>query len=863
MANSVAGHVDIVSREGGKPLAQFASGSSQVVDLSQPSVVKIQGTRALVASYQQQHDDLILHMQDGSVVRYQHFFTAEDGVQSELVFVDGNNPPEQALFASALQTDPQAVTAVTPAYQSLESVDQLTLADATATSSSTASAMGLGLLGLVGAGVGVAAASGGGGDSSATQSETPPTSGTSPVTTTPSATPVLVVDKFTTDGVLSAEEKNSPQILSGTLQNVEAGSTVTVTLNGETYTTTLAENGGWQVTIPQVDLQSLPVGVNKIAVSFPNSSGGTTTASKSITVEASPVPEESTPPQPTIDTPSGDGYINESEFHQAQTFSGTTGVIGAGQKVSVTIGSLMLAAVVSDDGHWTVKIPSQTFAEHFTERQYDISVVATDVFGQTGTASSQFTVDTLAPSLTFKEISGDNIVDVSEASTPLVIAGTAAANSVVAVTLDNHTYDVTANEYGNWTLTLPVETVQGLAVGDYRIIATTADAAGNEATASTHLQIYTRETLPTLAIDVVSGDDAVSYSEGIYGVEFYGDATGLPDGTQIELTLNGKVWTGTVSDNRWGVMINDTELKDIPDGKYTFNVSGTDLNGNSTSASRDLLLITHYRGSTPTLTLEEVTLADMTTVDGQERYTLSGTMSGDFNITLMAVRGDDESSHVVTMDGNGHWHVDLPWSAFSMTTGYTQMIFGTRDEAGNWFEVVKSVKSDLDTPVSTLSLMSSEESAFTVTDNPTDALNGTDGDDHFTVTAQTHGSIDGGAGHDTLNVGGQDTTLDLAALGLKISNIEVLDLGETGNNSVVLNTKNVLEIEENASDSLVIKGADGSTVTLSNTDGGVWQDIGQRTLNGEVFDHYQSASADDPHTLADVLIQHNLHVQTV
>lgn len=866
MANTDAGHVDIVSRESGKPLAQIPSGSSQVITLSQPSLVKIQGNRAMVASYQQQNDDLILHMQDGTTVHYQHFFTAVDGEQSELVFVDGENPPEQALFATPLQTDPQALTNVTPSYQSLESVDQLTLADATATSSSTASAVGLGLLGLVGAGVGVAAASGGGGgsDGGSTQSSTTPATGNAPGTSTPPATaPVLVVDSFTEDGVVSAEEKNAPQILSGTLQSVAAGSTVTVVLNGKTYTTALAENGTWQVTVPESDLQALPVGVNKLAVSFPNNAGGTTTASKSITVEASPVPEESTPPHPTINTPSGDGWINETEYHQTQTFSGTTGVTGAGQQVKVTIGSMTFAAVVSETGEWTLDIPSQTFITHFGQSEHDITVVATDVSGQTGSTTSQVTVDSIPPSLTINDISGDNIVDVSEAASPVVINGRAEANSALVVTLAGKDYEVTANASGDWTMTLPVETVQSLPLGDNDITVTTQDTAGNETSTSTTLQVYTQDTLPTLTIDVVSEDDAVNYDEGIYGVDFYGDATGIPDGSTIELTLNGKTWQGIVSNNSWWVSIDDNDLQAIPDGKYTYSVSASDLNGNSTSASRDLLLITHYRGSSPTLVTEEVTLDDMKIINGREYYTLSGTMSGEFPITLMSIKGDDESSHVVTMDGNGHWHVDLPWSAFSQSTGYTQMIVGTRDEAGNWFEKLTQVKSDFDTPVSTLSLMAADESAFTVNDNPTDALNGTDGDDTFTVTADSHGVVNGGAGHDTLLVGGHDTTLDLAALGLNVTNVEVLDLGTSGTNGAVLDQKAVMALEENASDDVIIKGADGSNVTLSNTDGGVWQEIGQRTLDGEQYDHYQSASADGQNTLADVLIQHNLHVQTV
>ena len=98
MAQPSSGRVDIISRENGTLLSQNSTNASRNVLLTEPSVVRINGTRATVASFERQGDDLILHMQGGTVVRYQRFFLDENGLHSELVFDDGVNPPEHALF---------------------------------------------------------------------------------------------------------------------------------------------------------------------------------------------------------------------------------------------------------------------------------------------------------------------------------------------------------------------------------------------------------------------------------------------------------------------------------------------------------------------------------------------------------------------------------------------------------------------------------------------------------------------------------------------------------------------------------------------------------------------------------------------
>ncbi|WP_342753900.1 Ig-like domain-containing protein [Pantoea sp. MBD-2R] len=758
MAYSGEGHVDILSRASGKSLAQLSAGNSHSFFLTQPSVISLQGTPSLVASYQQQGQDLILHMRDGSTVRYQHFFTVMDGEQSELVFQEGGQSLQQALFASELQTDPQAIVALTPGYEPLENVDALIASASTpaAEASNPVTAVGLGVLGLIGAGAGVAAASGGSGggnDASgqtaanstasadaAVSSETAATAtvsdavasdatvATAAELTTPdtadagatatAAAPSLTVNSFTGDGVVSADEKLSAQTLSGTTQNLAAGSPLTISLNGKTYTTELAQDGSWNVAIPAADLQLLPPGSNQISISFANEAGGTTTASKTITVEASEAPADAPLPNATIDTPFGDGLMNENEHYAEYTLTGTTGVAGTSQQVTLTIDGVSYAGTVDSEGNWRVPLSLDAMREAaFSEGGHDISVIVTDPWGRTATTTSSFTVDTLHPPVTINTLSNDNLIDASEINQPLVISGTGEAGSALTVTFNGESYTPAVGEDGTWQFTVPASTLQNLSEGSYVVAASVSDEAGNASYSSQTLQVYASEALPGLTFNTISGDDAVSYREGIYGVEITGTSTHLASGTQIVLTLDGKTWTGGVYNNGWTVQLSDTDLAAITDGNYSVTVSATDVNGNSTSATHDLLLITHYGSSNPVVTPNEVTLADAVERDGQTWYTLTGTLSGSLPIQMFAVQSSEMSWRDGAIGENGQWSVEVNSYDLGSGIGSNTLLFGVQDGAGNWFEQVISVSYDLETPVE------SGSNAGTTTpaeDNPTD-----------------------------------------------------------------------------------------------------------------------------------------------
>ncbi|MDF7727850.1 hypothetical protein PUR50_22275, partial [Enterobacter hormaechei subsp. steigerwaltii] len=83
----------------------------------------------------------------------------------------------------------------------------------------------------------------------------------------PSASTVAIsINALATDDVINAAEKGADLVLSGVTTNVEAGQTVTISLNGRIYTTTVDDSGNWTYTVPSADLAGLKDGDASVQV---------------------------------------------------------------------------------------------------------------------------------------------------------------------------------------------------------------------------------------------------------------------------------------------------------------------------------------------------------------------------------------------------------------------------------------------------------------------------------------------------------------------------------------------------------------------------------------------------------------------
>ena len=134
--NVAPGLVDVIDRRGGALLQRVTQDASSI-DLTRSSTIRISGSPQSVLRYERQGNDLILHRDDGRVVRYKHFFELDaEGFHSELVFDDGTHLIHADFPAEIVGVDAAALAAgdtvtLVPAYEPLSDVLPLLLESGT------------------------------------------------------------------------------------------------------------------------------------------------------------------------------------------------------------------------------------------------------------------------------------------------------------------------------------------------------------------------------------------------------------------------------------------------------------------------------------------------------------------------------------------------------------------------------------------------------------------------------------------------------------------------------------------------------------------------------------------------------------
>ena len=92
------------------------------------------------------------------------------------------------------------------------------------------------------------------------------TADASRVVTVDTLPPAITLDNLTADNIINAAEAQQDLVLSGS-STAESGQTVTVTLNGKTYQTTVQTDGTWQLSVPAADVGALADGIVTVTAS--------------------------------------------------------------------------------------------------------------------------------------------------------------------------------------------------------------------------------------------------------------------------------------------------------------------------------------------------------------------------------------------------------------------------------------------------------------------------------------------------------------------------------------------------------------------------------------------------------------------
>ncbi|MFJ5468620.1 Ig-like domain-containing protein [Pectobacterium carotovorum] len=763
--NVIAGNANILSRHSGQFINAVPKGATNV-ELLESSTVRIYGTPDVVSRYERVGNDLILHMKDGTTVRYESFFTLDAaGYHSELVFDDGTRLIH-AQFSGAAAAEGAVLAGeaivLTPEYTALGDMASL-LIGSTTTSTLSATTLG-GILGAIAIG-GAAIAVG-----SSSDDNKP---------TTPTAPESLTIDTFAGDNILNRVEIGQSHILSGKTVGVSEGQTVTITLNGVVYTTTIAADGSWRFTLPADAFSGLQDGIYTLKVSVPGANGVIHEKILDLTIDT-------LPPNLTVDKFTGDNYLTVGELANGQILNGTGEV---GQRVTITLNGKTYTTTINADGNWTLTVPAADLRA-LSEGEHALSFTISDNAGNITVVNRTIIVDTTPPELSLLPFTGDNLLTADELQSSQVVSGTASLSDVgqtVTITFNGTTYTTTVGSDGAWSVLIPSGDIQALTNGTYTLVASLTDKAGNTTTLPP--QTITVDTsAEAVNISIVSTDDRLNAVEAGQPLTIDGTTANVAAGQTVTVTLNGKPYTTTTgADGKWSLNIPSADLLLLSDGSNTITASVQGISGNTVTANH-------------TLDVHINTLPSITLTPPFADGVLNGTEAAQDQVirgeTGIIGRGQTVSLTIGgyyvtgTVDANGHWTITVPKSVLQNlpSNSISALEIVVRDIAGNEATITQNITVDTTPPTLTVSAIAQD-----------DVLNGAE----LAVNQVVSGTA-------SLSEAGRTVTVTLNAKPYTTT------VGSDGNWSITLPTADLVAIADgNHNLTVTLTDAAGNTTTVT------------------------------------------------
>ncbi|MGQ7245694.1 beta strand repeat-containing protein, partial [Salinicola sp. V024] len=566
------------------------------------------------------------------------------------------------------------------------------------------------------------------------------------------------------DDVINAAESRQNVTLSGTAGgDAVQGDTVTVSVGGQNYTTTVGANGVFSVAVPGSVLANAGTDSIRASVSHTDAAGNTGTAT---TTHAYGVDTTAPTLGITLDTIAGDNILNAAEANQPIPVSGrVSGEYASGDRVTLTVGNQTYTGSVKADGTFSINVPGSQLASHTS-----VSAVVshTDAAGNTGSANTagSYGVDTTAPTLgiTLDTIAGDNILNAAEANQPIPVSGRVsgeyASGDRVTLTVGNQTYTGSVKADGTFSINVPGS--QLASHTSVSAVVSHTDAAGNIGSANTAGSYGVDTVAPSVSISLntVAGDDVINAAELRQNVTLSGTAGGdAVQGDTVTVSVGGQNYTTTVGANGvFSVAVPGSVLANAGTDSIRASVSHTDAAGNTGTATT-----THAYGvdtTAPTLGITLDTIAGdniLNAAEAAQSIPVNGQVSGEYASGDRVTLTVGNQTYTGSVKADGTFSINVPGSQLASNSSVSAVVSHT-DAAGNTGSANTAGSYGVDTVAPSISI----------------SLNTVAGDDVInTAEAKSNVSVSGIAGGDavqgdtvTVSVGGQNYTTTVGANGV-------------------------------------------------------------------------------------------------
>lgn len=449
----------------------------------------------------------------------------------------------------------------------------------------------------------------------------------------------------------------------------ENGATVTLMINGNTYTAVAGENGKWSITLPEAG--KLADGSYLYTIIVTDASGNMSNAQVNGNVTV-----QHTPPSANAGLHAGSDSSVTDEQVTNNTQPVLSGKTTPGASIVIVYAGVNYPIPADASGNWTFQIPTT-----LTDGAYTYQVLATDNAGNESRYEGAFTIDTTppdAPVAALAEIADSGVKgdDITHIKNP-TFAGTAEANATVILTINGKDYTAQAGSDGAWTITLPVG--HSLPDGTYQYTVLAQDAAGNQS-ASTVGSVIINTAAPTVPTGGLTQDpDSSTGTDNTTNVTtptFSGKAD--PHSVVI-LRINDKAYEIQAgNDGAWKFTLPAEDS--LTEGTYEYTLQSKNAIGNTSAEQAGSFIIDTTPPTAPTASLApgyDTGVAD----DNITRITtpkFTGKAEPGATITLSI---NNKTYECPTAD-DGTWVFTLP-TADALTAGnYAYTVLAT-DAAGN------------------------------------------------------------------------------------------------------------------------------------------------------------------------------------
>lgn len=502
--------------------------------------------------------------------------------------------------------------------------------------------------------------------------------------------PTVQIDTIADDDVINIAEATRSLTISGSTVGVENNQTLTVTLNGESYNTQVVDNQ-FAIEVPRGHVAQLTNSEYEVQASVADVAGNRTAATRTLATDL-------TAPVVAISTIAEDDYINADEAERGIVINGLANGAEQGQVVNISVGASQYQTTV-DNGAWRLALSPEQLTLLPNNQSTRVLASTTDQAGNpSNTATRDVIKDITPPQLSIGEIAEDNVINLQESQSPVLITGTTEGvenGGQVEIVLNGKTYTGEVNN-GSWSVEIGATDVGALTDGDrFPVVAKVADVAGNVTEATKSLSVD--KTIPLVSIGTISEDGNLNKAEAGQPIEISGTTEGVENGISVIVTLNDASYSAEVQNGQWSLSISSISAANLVDGQtYQVTADVKDRAGNP-AVQAVSTLTTDF--TSPTLTIDVISDDNyINEVEASSSVIISGTSDAENGQNVAIQLGNYTTSATVQ---NGLWTSSVPSSVIrQLADGEYLVSADVSDLAGNTAQTaVQTVTLDTQTPV--------------------------------------------------------------------------------------------------------------------------------------------------------------------